>query len=263
DLSSKSIPLFLKEKGGAGERENFFSREKKFSLSPAHSFTLIELLVVIAIIAILAAILLPALNSARERGRSASCINNLKQIGGAAAQYLNDYDYFPRSAVYGGTDTTLPPWFAQIASYIGCPTKGEGSTLSLDGAQEYGVYVCPSNDYTFSKGQIYGGKSGMNYGINKYYGFGTTIGGSKIWALKGSQIVNPSSKYYIMDSKTYNMSWDSAVSDTTGIAYPHSAQKYLNMLYGDFHVGSLARSITRESGSTCNIDGWVPEREKF
>ena len=46
-------PLFLKEKGGAGERENFFSREKKFSLSPAHShFTLIELLVVIAISAI-------------------------------------------------------------------------------------------------------------------------------------------------------------------------------------------------------------------
>lgn len=226
-------------------------------------FTLIELLVVIAIIAILAAILLPALNSARERGRAASCVNNLKQIGSGAAQYLNDHDYFPRSAIYGGATTTLPPWFAQIAPYIGAPVKESSNGPTLDGTYEYGVYVCPSNDYTFSKGQIYGGKSGMNYGINKYFGYGTSIDGTTIWALKGSQLVNPSSKYYIMDAKTYNMSWDSGVADTSGIAYPHSSTRYLNMLFADFHVDSLARSITRESGSTCNLDGWVPERDKF
>ena len=64
--------------------------------SEKHFFTLIELLVVIAIIAILAGMLLPALNSAREKGRSTSCMSNLKQLGVILKLYEADQnDFFP------------------------------------------------------------------------------------------------------------------------------------------------------------------------
>ena len=71
--------------------------ERKF-----RKFTLIELLVVIAIIAILAGMLLPALNSARDKARQISCTNNLKQLGIYAIHYTDNYDGFLFKAMFLG-----------------------------------------------------------------------------------------------------------------------------------------------------------------
>ncbi len=95
--------------------------EKKF-------FTLIELLIVIAIIAILAGMLLPALNKARQKAQTIQCISNLSQMGKAIVMYQMDYqEYLPCG--YTGEGSPERRWFREIFPYVGsakvysCPTN--------------------------------------------------------------------------------------------------------------------------------------------
>lgn len=137
-------------------------QERKNNVSKGF-FTLIELLVVIAIIAILASMLLPALNQAREKARTAQCLNNLKQFGTGMAMYMQDnQDFFPVAAFSpkitdsglsftdaGGTPKTFELyWGSELWPYI----------------KNARVYNCPKDKLTNNSGKEYRNNYAINVG---------------------------------------------------------------------------------------------------
>ena len=88
------------------------------TVTETKGFTLIELLVVIAIIAVLMAVLLPALGRARKQGKSVVCRNNLKQVGYAAALYAQDFDQKIPRGHRGSELIGVEPWFILFMPYL-------------------------------------------------------------------------------------------------------------------------------------------------
>lgn len=109
------------------------------------AFTLIELLVVIAIVAILGAMLLPALASSKEKARATTCLNNLKQWGLAMHFYAQDNNDLPPSTLNINSNTA---WYVQLPKEIRLPRYDSmpWRTNAL-AALDHSIWFCPSNPF--------------------------------------------------------------------------------------------------------------------
>lgn len=138
--------------------------------SRRRGFTLVELLVVIAIIGILVALLLPAIQAAREAARRSQCSNNSKQVGLALQNYHDTYKIYPTSCIWGNGATPNPQepyhhtWVTKILPYLEQQTLYEQMVLEMPvwdiannrpypfAAEQVATLLCPS-DAGFRSGQ--------------------------------------------------------------------------------------------------------------
>lgn len=232
------------------------------------SFTLIELLVVIAIIAILAGMLLPALSSAKESGKTVSCMNNQNQLGKIMGMYFADYDdYFPWQTLISGVGSpnTRNIWYLEASGNVNASplsvyidtAKNNGSSR-LAGLQSNpsrsGLFLCPSvTEANFSYSKT-GKDVNLPYSSSTFYSFSVNsclcnsnmrrgeIQGYKNFGVKMSKTKNRSTLVLYADGSgngetDYRCKWhpDQTGSDVTIFHLPARHKDGANFFYGDLH----------------------------
>ncbi|MGN0872943.1 MAG: type II secretion system protein [Victivallales bacterium] len=218
------------------------------------NFTLIELLIVISIIAILASMLLPALNAARAKAKDASCRSTGKGLGSASLLYANDFDGFVPPTGGIGVDYTNSrsyPWPGKLAPYLGL-TVGANWLFPSEN-KLYKPFICDADTRkpNYNNKLTWGGK--LSYGININIAGRTE---KPFQNIRFSSIRNASSKYLFMDATDHRITYDTG---HVRFAWIHGGGHFLNTAYADGHIGSLSYKVRLTGTDDETKRNWKPD----
>lgn len=221
-------------------------RTKNAGLIIGNEFTLVELLVVIAIIAILAALLLPALSKAKETARSTLCINKMKQIGQAMICYIDENrDYFPPlNGAYKWNRQLVYTGYLPDSNW---PTTSESGSIASDNS----IFLCPTDYATDTNKIFYFAGYWGSYGVNYVIMPNTPPYTNRLSVFNS---LNPSKLILMAESATNDTAQDSLIfKRKTHLVlvnrYKHN--RVMNSLFVDFHVEGLNRNMINSK----DIDG--------